>query len=587
MSFFANLNIGKKLGFAFAFVMLLTVLLAMMSVLEMSNLNADTVDIETNWMASVKILGSLSSDCATLRRYELAYLLSPDDNGRSTNLENMAKRLPMVDQDIKDYEPTVNSGEERQLFTEFKDRWQRYLEVHNQVMDLAKSGKYSDASALARGAGYDAFNTFTDKLDEDVQLNDRGARGAATHAAGTYSTARYLVVGISITALVLGVLVSLGLSRAISSSTSRMLGTIEQIASNNLSIADLEDLVERRNRQSRSRSQQNEKQSAQRDRIHLWHSAARRGGQRGILFHQPADHRQFRRSPAQASTVSAATEQVSRNLQTVATGAEEMSSTIKEIAKNAGEAAKIASEAVRSAQTTNAIVSKLGESSIEIGQVIKVITSIAQQTNLLALNATIEAARAGEAGKGFAVVANEVKELAKQTAKATEDISRKITAIQEDTKGAVEAIGSIDGIIHQINDISNTIATAVEEQSATTNEMSRNVTEAARGSESTSRRILAAWLRRPRAPHRAPTSRKKPRLNWPKCPPNSAAWSNSSKSIRTATAVRTRGSMPPETKKTLRCIAGCSNACGSLVERAPTRSSRAVFGRGPAAGSGH
>ena len=134
------------------------------------------------------------------------------------------------------------------------------------------------------------------------------------------------------------------------------------------------------------------------------------------------------------------------------------------------------------AENTNATVSKLGDSSTEIGQVIKVITSIAQQTNLLALNATIEAARAGEAGKGFAVVANEVKELAKETAKATEDISRKIEAIQTDTKAAVEAIAEISGVINQINGISNTIATAVEEQNATTNEMARNVSEAARGS---------------------------------------------------------------------------------------------------------
>jgi methyl-accepting chemotaxis protein len=155
-----------------------------------------------------------------------------------------------------------------------------------------------------------------------------------------------------------------------------------------------------------------------------------------------------------------------------------MGASIKEIAKNATEAAKIATSAVRGAEDANATVSKLGESSCEIGQVIKVITSIAQQTNLLALNATIEAARAGEAGKGFAVVANEVKELAKETAKATEDISRKIEAIQTDTTAAVNAIASISGVIHQINDISNTIATAVEEQNATTNEMSRNLNEA-------------------------------------------------------------------------------------------------------------
>jgi methyl-accepting chemotaxis protein len=194
---------------------------------------------------------------------------------------------------------------------------------------------------------------------------------------------------------------------------------------------------------------------------------------------------------AQAGVVSAAAEQVSRNVQTVATGVDEMGASIKEIAKNASESAKVATAAVQVAQATNATIGKLGESSAEIGQVIKVITSIAQQTNLLALNATIEAARAGEAGKGFAVVANEVKELAKETAKATEDISQKIEAIQAATSGAVDAIGQVTTIINQINDIANTIASAVEEQTATTNEIGRNVGEAAKGASEIAQNITA------------------------------------------------------------------------------------------------
>jgi methyl-accepting chemotaxis protein len=170
----------------------------------------------------------------------------------------------------------------------------------------------------------------------------------------------------------------------------------------------------------------------------------------------------------QANVVSAASEQVSKNVEVVATSAEELMTSIKEISKSSNEAARVAKAAVDVAEQTNQRIGKLGESSVEIGKVIKVITSIAEQTNLLALNATIEAARAGEAGKGFAVVANEVKELAKQTAQATEEIGQKIGAIQVDTKDAVQAIGEITAIINQVNDISNTIASAVEEQTVTT-----------------------------------------------------------------------------------------------------------------------
>jgi len=180
-----------------------------------------------------------------------------------------------------------------------------------------------------------------------------------------------------------------------------------------------------------------------------------------------------------------------------------MSSSIDEIARNTNDGAAVAAEAVQAAQSTTDLMSQLGDSSAQIGTVVKVISSIAEQTNLLALNATIEAARAGDAGKGFAVVAGEVKDLAQETARATENISRQIETIQTDTQRAVTAIGKISTIIQRINDYQLTIASAVEEQTATTNEMNRNVSLAADGSSAIAGNIASVAASAERTMRRA------------------------------------------------------------------------------------
>ena len=193
---------------------------------------------------------------------------------------------------------------------------------------------------------------------------------------------------------------------------------------------------------------------------------------------------------AQANLVSAAAEQVSGNTKTVSSSVENLVASIYEIARSAQDAASVARQSVEMARATSRTMDALGASSTEIGQVVKVITTIAEQTNLLALNATIEAARAGEAGKGFAVVANEVKELARETAKATEDIGSKIEAMQSDTSRAVAAIAEIGAVIEKIDALQTKIATAVEEQSVTTSEISRNIAEATAGSTEIAENIV-------------------------------------------------------------------------------------------------
>lgn len=486
MGWFRNLNIGKKLGFAFGLFEVLVVVLGIFCLGQLTKVNSTTVEVVSRQMPSVMVLGALKYDASAMRRSELSGLLAFEHKEKWN--ASVKQALTDLEQHEKQYEPLIASSEQRKLDQQFRQAWAKYLSVHEQVMAQAKDNEYQ-ANQLAQSAGSEAFDAAAKILQDEVVLADKDAASIVEKSDQVYSSSRYWIICVVVCALVIGFALSTYIGRTQSVATTRMLALMQHLADKNLEVDDVE--VDSRDEVGRACLAMNSMKNSLSDVIQLIAETAMRvtGASDELSAAREQITANTEETATQANLVSQATQRVSQNLETVSGAAEMMVSTVQSIATHANEAARVAGEAVQTTRAANATVAKLGNSSAEIGEVVKVITTIAQQTNLLALNATIEAARAGEAGKGFAVVASEVKELAKQTATSTEDISRKIAAIQSDTTGAVTAIGTIASVINQVSEISGTIAAAVDEQSGTATEMKRNVEEAAAGAREISSSI--------------------------------------------------------------------------------------------------
>jgi methyl-accepting chemotaxis protein len=511
MHVWRDLSISSKIVAAFTLVFATAVGLGLFGLSQAASINGKAADIRDNWLPSTVLLGKLTSAVKEFRIKEASVVIAAEDKGSGALADDAAafrEAQAAVEKAYTEYQPLITLGtSDEQYMRTFVGEWTKLRTSSAEVIDKAAYDDVAGMLVLYSGQDKANFDAVVTAVSADLEFNGAEGKKAADAGTATYQSSRLLMTA----ALIISGLLSAGAGLALIAGIARPIrdttATVDRLAMGDLEVAvegaerkdevgllaRALDVFKRNAIEARQRSAQQDAERVAKEAraTHLADIVAGfetkigavvgslSSGSTGLEATARSMTSTADRTNQQAAFVASASEEATAGVQTAAAAAEELSVSIQEITRQVAQSANVTGKAVADAQRTDTIVSALADGADKIGQVVGLITTIAGQTNLLALNATIEAARAGDAGKGFAVVASEVKNLANQTAKATEEIGSQISQIQGATKEAVTAIRDIVTTITEVSAISTSIASAVEEQGAATAEIARNVQQTA------------------------------------------------------------------------------------------------------------